>query len=42
MVADAPDADKPEKWRGLRLPGFALMEVRRVLAGGSIPDQGLG
>jgi hypothetical protein len=41
MVADAPDADKPEKWRGLNLLGFALMEVRRVLAGG-IPDQGLG
>ena len=33
LAADDPRAVNPEKWRGLNLLGFALMEVRRVLAG---------
>jgi len=32
MVADNPDAAYPEKWYGLNLLGFALMEVRDELA----------
>lgn len=28
MAADHKDANNPEKWRGLNLLGFALMEVR--------------
>lgn len=32
MAADDPDARHPTRWRGLNLLGFALMEVRDVLA----------
>jgi ribA/ribD-fused uncharacterized protein len=32
MAADDPDANHPARWRGLNLLGFALMEVRDVLA----------
>lgn len=32
MAADDPDATHPARWRGLNLLGFALMEVRDVLA----------
>jgi len=32
MAADDPDARHPARWRGLNLLGFALMEVRDVLA----------
>jgi predicted NAD-dependent protein-ADP-ribosyltransferase YbiA (DUF1768 family) len=31
LAADAPGADNPEKWRGLNLLGFALMNVRSRL-----------
>ncbi|WP_035603590.1 NADAR family protein [Haloferula sp. BvORR071] len=31
LGADNPCAEKPAKWRGLNLLGFALMEVRRQL-----------
>lgn len=34
LAADAPDAASPSRWRGGNLLGFALMEVREVLAGG--------
>ncbi len=33
MAGDDADAEKPQKWRGLNLLGFALMEVRERLAG---------
>ncbi|MCQ2469830.1 MAG: NADAR family protein [Ruminococcus sp.] len=32
LSADAPDASKPEKWRGSNLLGFCLMEVRDKLS----------
>jgi len=32
MAADDPDARHPARWRGLNLLGFALMQVRDVLA----------
>jgi len=32
LAADDPDANHPARWRGLNLLGFALMEVRDVLA----------
>lgn len=28
LAADDPDAEKPKRWKGLNLLGFALMEVR--------------
>lgn len=31
MAATDPNAQKPEKWKGLNLLGFALMEVRKTL-----------
>jgi ribA/ribD-fused uncharacterized protein len=31
MTADNPDAEHPDKWYGLNLLGFALMEVRDML-----------
>jgi len=31
MAEDNPDASDPEKWKGLNLLGFALMEIRRKL-----------
>lgn len=31
LPADSPDADRPERWRGLNLLGFALMEARSRL-----------
>lgn len=35
LAADAPDVEDPEKWRGLNLLGFALMECRdRLRPGG--------
>lgn len=35
LAADDERAMNPEQWRGLNLLGFALMEVRRRLQGGS-------
>lgn len=32
LAADHPDAENPEKWPGLNLLGFALMEARDLLA----------
>lgn len=32
LTADDPGAENPERWRGLNLLGFALMEARRRLA----------
>lgn len=32
LAADSPDAAHPERWRGLNLLGFALMQVRHNLA----------
>ena len=32
LSADAPQASDPVAWRGLNLLGFALMEVRHLLA----------
>jgi ribA/ribD-fused uncharacterized protein len=32
LAADHADAEHPERWRGLNLLGFALMETRRTLA----------
>jgi ribA/ribD-fused uncharacterized protein len=32
LAADNPAAEDPERWRGLNLLGFALMETRRTLA----------
>jgi len=32
LAADHPDADRPHRWPGLNLLGFALMEVRQTLA----------
>jgi ribA/ribD-fused uncharacterized protein len=31
LAKDAPDAQSPERWRGLNLLGFALMEARSKL-----------
>ena len=31
LAADDPAAGSPERWKGLNLLGFALMEVRRLL-----------
>ncbi|NJO88975.1 MAG: NADAR family protein [Chloroflexia bacterium] len=31
LAKDHPDAEFPEKWKGLNLLGFALMEVRNLL-----------
>jgi ribA/ribD-fused uncharacterized protein len=31
LAKDHPDAEQPEKWKGLNLLGFALMEVRDEL-----------
>ncbi len=31
LAADSPDAERPDKWPGLNLLGFALMAVRRDL-----------
>lgn len=36
MVADNPDALQPEKWYGLNLLGFALMEVRDRISNNAI------
>jgi ribA/ribD-fused uncharacterized protein len=33
MASDHKDIHNPEKWRGLNLLGFALMEVREELRG---------
>ena len=33
LAADAPEASNPFAWKGLNLLGFALMEVRALLAG---------
>jgi hypothetical protein len=33
LAADNPDAEDPNKWRGLNLLGFALMQVREELVG---------
>jgi predicted NAD-dependent protein-ADP-ribosyltransferase YbiA (DUF1768 family) len=33
LAADHEDACRPERWRGLNLLGFALMEVRSRLIG---------
>ena len=35
LTADHEDATSPERWRGLNLLGFALMEVRQQLRTGS-------
>ena len=32
LAADHPDCEKPDKWKGLNLLGFALMEVRDEIA----------
>ena len=32
LAADHADAENPERWRGLNLLGFALMQARRALA----------
>lgn len=34
-AADDPAATRPDEWRGLNLLGFALMQVRAMLAAGS-------
>ncbi|QWP76118.1 NADAR family protein [Lysobacter sp. K5869] len=34
LAADHPDATRPERWRGLNLLGFALMDARAQLAAG--------
>jgi ribA/ribD-fused uncharacterized protein len=34
LSADSPDASRPDRWRGLNLLGFALMEVRYKLSRG--------
>ncbi|MFF4651963.1 NADAR family protein [Streptomyces sp. NPDC001380] len=40
LAADDERAADPSRWRGLNLLGFALMEARRVLAGGpSAPER---
>jgi ribA/ribD-fused uncharacterized protein len=31
LAANDPDAERPERWRGLNLLGFALMQVRATL-----------
>lgn len=38
LAEDSPDASRPDRWRGLNLLGFALMQVRWRLAGGSSPS----
>jgi ribA/ribD-fused uncharacterized protein len=40
MAADNPNAENPEKWAGLNLLGFALMEVREMLRKENIPGAG--
>ncbi len=32
LAPDSDDASRPERWRGLNLLGFALMQVRRILS----------
>jgi ribA/ribD-fused uncharacterized protein len=32
LDAHSPDAQQPERWKGLNLLGFALMEVRDAMA----------
>ncbi len=38
LAAEDPDAGHPARWRGLNLLGFALMEVRELLARGQRID----
>ena len=36
LAADDERATSPHRWRGLSLPGFALMEVRHQFASGKL------
>lgn len=38
LAADDADAARPEKWPGLNLLGFALMDVRSTLRGETAPE----
>lgn len=39
MKSDAPECEKPDRWKGLNLLGFCLMEARDIITGDNANDK---